>query len=646
MSKTIKVALTGDHLRTIGTTKPIAALEELIWNSLDADASHISVLFQENELGAVDKISIVDDGHGIRYQDIDSTFGKIGDSIKRKRFSPSGRLYHGKLGFGRYKVYSLGNQATWISTIKDNGDYSSFSISGENSNRKLYIVSEIEKNGKDQTGVELTIDQIVKESININSDIVKREILRKFASYLLANPKIKINFSREYLDPISLIEAKEDRSINVKHEEDEIAANIQIIRWNYHMKSEIFWCAEGGITYKVDEIRKRRGTNISCYVKSKYFEDAYSQNRIDILSMDQIFKILQKEVYDYINEYIRRESAKIVKDTIDNLRTKEIYPYKGDSTSSVEQYEREVFDVCASHIYEYIPGFEDSPHKTQQMTLNLVKEAIEQNPRSLKKILGEVLELSNEEKDKFAEVLDEIKLTSMINLSRLVSDRINTLNGFESLLFQTEELKTFKERSQLHKILDKEAWIFGEEWVIGASDRKLRTILKEHKKILGDSIEDDILDHDAINGLEQIPDLFFYRTTGDHDPNTFHHLIVELKRPSIKIGKNEIDQIVNYALTVSRTPAFDKSKTDWTFVLVNNELDDFAIEATTQQDRPKGLYHVSKDGKIHVWIRTWSEILQPIHGKLKYLKEEIEFQENSEKDIQYIKSKYPHLFGS
>ena len=41
-----------DFLEKITHAKPVHALAELIWNSLDADANRVDVLIEENELGA------------------------------------------------------------------------------------------------------------------------------------------------------------------------------------------------------------------------------------------------------------------------------------------------------------------------------------------------------------------------------------------------------------------------------------------------------------------------------------------------------------------------------------------------------------------------------------------------------------------
>lgn len=67
-----------DHLEKITRAKPVQALSELVWNGLDADAKRVSVTFQENDLGALDRVTIKDDGIGLPYTDAPERFRRLG----------------------------------------------------------------------------------------------------------------------------------------------------------------------------------------------------------------------------------------------------------------------------------------------------------------------------------------------------------------------------------------------------------------------------------------------------------------------------------------------------------------------------------------------------------------------------------------
>jgi hypothetical protein len=56
--------------------KPYIALSELIKNSYDADATNVSIHFENN------RIEIVDNGHGMNYKEFESFWMRVGSQHK------------------------------------------------------------------------------------------------------------------------------------------------------------------------------------------------------------------------------------------------------------------------------------------------------------------------------------------------------------------------------------------------------------------------------------------------------------------------------------------------------------------------------------------------------------------------------------
>ena len=114
--KTLQIQVQDDHLARIAQTrKPILALAELIWNAVDADATHIDVTLIENDLNGLKAIEVSDDGHGISYAEADELFSRLGGSWKRSRLYSieKKRILHGKEGRGRFRAFSLGRVVDW-----------------------------------------------------------------------------------------------------------------------------------------------------------------------------------------------------------------------------------------------------------------------------------------------------------------------------------------------------------------------------------------------------------------------------------------------------------------------------------------------------------------------------------------------------
>ena len=102
------VEVQSDFLAQITRAKPVQALAELIWNSLDADASNVDVFVEQNELGARSRIIVRDNGTGMEYEQAPALFRNLGGSWKRSgSTTKEGRFLHGQDGRGRFKVIGV-----------------------------------------------------------------------------------------------------------------------------------------------------------------------------------------------------------------------------------------------------------------------------------------------------------------------------------------------------------------------------------------------------------------------------------------------------------------------------------------------------------------------------------------------------------
>lgn len=73
-----------DFLQRQANAQPVAALAQLIWNGLDADATTIRVDFEDDKLGGMAKIIVTDDGHGIPHAEAPTLFRYLGGSWKAR----------------------------------------------------------------------------------------------------------------------------------------------------------------------------------------------------------------------------------------------------------------------------------------------------------------------------------------------------------------------------------------------------------------------------------------------------------------------------------------------------------------------------------------------------------------------------------
>jgi len=78
VDQTISVEVGEDHLAAFRRS-PRAAIAELIWNGLDADATEVSVEYELNAFDGVDAVTVRDNGTGMTPDDAAFGFRNFGN---------------------------------------------------------------------------------------------------------------------------------------------------------------------------------------------------------------------------------------------------------------------------------------------------------------------------------------------------------------------------------------------------------------------------------------------------------------------------------------------------------------------------------------------------------------------------------------
>ena len=173
-----RVQVAPDDIQRFAQCKPYSAIEEFIWNGLDAGGTRVEVAFQKRVAGdvleVIDAIEIRDFGEGVPLSRLEASFGNVGGSLKAtNRLTPEGRLRHGQFGRGRFTFLVLGSRATWTTTYRDNGTLWTYEITVDRSTPEYYEHTEPVAVTSGSTGTILRITQL--------SDGVK--VLRASAHY-------------------------------------------------------------------------------------------------------------------------------------------------------------------------------------------------------------------------------------------------------------------------------------------------------------------------------------------------------------------------------------------------------------------------------------------------------------------------------
>lgn len=170
----------------------------------------------------------------------------------------------------------------------------------------------------------------------------------------------------------------------------------------------------------------------------------------------------------------------------------------------------------------------------------------------------------------------------------------------------------------------------------------MKTVLAEHRQILGLPELDDQVPEAGCDDLKDVPDLLLWRQFLRGKRDEYEHLVIELKRPTVNISLEEIGQVKRYANKVLGNKHFDKAKTRWTFIALSDGIAQDAEEDVNQRDREPG--HVASGKQHDIWVRTWAEVIQSAKLRLNWLQERLQVAvaDNSE-GMAYLRKKFGHL---
>lgn len=638
--KAIQISPQQDFLERSWSAKPIDAVAELIWNGIDAGAKSIEVEYKTGPLFNLEKVVVRDDGAGIDSSKIQNLFGDIGNSWKQESAKCYGRILHGKKGEGRFKAFALGDSVSWHTCYKGSGSNKEYKILGV-SNPCSFEYSDV-TNSDSSTFTEVTISDI-KSCVQaaLCSEGALAIFGQIFSYYLYKNPDLNISINGEKIVPqnffsVLAIEKLEDvLSENGKN----YPVTLEILKWGHKVEKELCLCDSLGTELLSSRFNfPSKDLYFTVQLKSDYFRDLDNTGRLLLKELDPDIEELIAQAKEKTRGYIRAEIAKANAHIVARWKKDKIYPYEEKKElTPVEDAERQVFEIVGVNIENYLPNFEEADNKQKLFTFKLIAQAITNNPASLQKIITEVLSLSKEAQDDLADLLEFSPLANIIKSAKTIANRLDFLTGLKQLLFDKECKKTLLERDQLHKILEKEAWIFDENFALNVSEASLNKVLHAHLSALGKR-RDDESEVPLPDGRKGRVDLMLSLSIKPRTDQT-DHLIVELKRPSQKITPEILNQIENYALAVSSEEQFDSKRTHWKFIVVANEMDKYAKMKVNQKDRSSGLYFDGKDN-VEVWALTWAEVINNAEARLQYLKEALGYCSNDESAKKYLKEKH------
>lgn len=643
--KKISVEVQKDHLDKVAGGKPVPSIAELIWNSLDADSTVVEVFFKEGLINT-DQIIIKDNGHGIDYSEAEKLFSSLGGSWKKKQEKSKikKRFLHGQEGKGRFKAFALGRVVEWNIKYEEKGKIYEYKVYGKADNIKYFEISNPKEVAHKKTGVTVKISELHRHFKLLDADYAIEKLSPIFTIYLSKYTDCIIRIGGQKIDPNELILGRCEIDLpKTQYENIYYDCSLEIIEWKVITEREVQLCNSHG--FPLEKYNKQfRGIgdhSFTAYIKSEHITKLNEKGLLSLSELEPTLRPILEQARENIRDYFISKKLEDSKDLIDTWKNENVYPYHDITMNAIEEAERKVFDIVAINVSENIPEFDKIDHKAKAFQFRLLKQAIEKSPEELQMIVSEVLQLPEGKRGELAELLKETTLSSIISASKLVSDRLKFITGLENIVFNKDTRKVLKERSQLHKILAKNTWIFGDSFTLTVDDKSLTEVLIQHKEHLEEEI---IIDNPVtrMDGKTGIVDLMLSRAIGRNHPDEREHLVIELKAPKVPIGQKEIAQIESYAFAVSADERFRNINTKWTFCVISNSLSDYAKKKTKQTAYSHGVIHRSNDDGVDITIvvKTWSEIFQECKHRIQFIKDKLDLNIGSEQGLEHLRDKY------
>jgi hypothetical protein len=663
--QTLTIEVTQDHIdRLSKAKKPVLGIAELIWNGVDADATVVDVRLNRNGLGSLDSIEVIDNGLGITIVDAQEGFGHLGGSWKQHdhQTKREKRILHGRQGQGRFRAFALCECVEWDTTYLANGALAEYRIIGTSNDKRRFTITDETPSTRGGTGTTATLTNLIPQQTSLDSAKAVPELNKLFALYLKQYPQVRLSYDGDAVDPSILEDTRTTYSLPAFTTEDGRTheVTLTIIEWNIDIERGLYLCTEGGFTLReLPPGIHAPGYRFTAYLSSKLLEEMEEDGTIEMEEFTDLRKLLDITKDQLRRHFLHRDAEK-ASGVVEQWKHEDIYPYAGEPKDIIEETERQVFDVVAVNLDAYVEDFKESKPHSKKLTFTLLRYALESNPSSLNFILEQVVGLPKKMQDEFAALLQKTSLIAMINASKIVTERLDFLKGLEYLLYDPQSRATLKERSQLHKLISRNTWIFGDEFYLVNNDESLTNVLRKHVQNVAFEVDLDtpVLREDGSTGvvdigLSNVPpeseegmDVIVSKILERHPSEGKHHLVIELKRPSQNVTSEVIGQVRSYAFAVAADERFQNVRTNWTFWALSNKMNEQAQLESQMENQPQGVVYQSKadarrNYNMTIWAKSWSEIIYECTTRLKFFQDRLNYNASQSSGRKYLREAYP-----
>lgn len=628
------------ELTSIGIKKvlnkytPQRAISEYIWNGYDANATEVKIEINfETTYNSIISVDIEDNGDGIVYEELSVIFKRFYESQKSVAQSIDSRFSRGKNGYGRFTFFKLCKQAKWFTTYKKEGSLFSYEITMVSDNLSNYTSTDPQNCTELNTGTKVVFGDFSDSELSKEwvYSILIPYLKSEFAWYFKVYPNKKLIINNELLDCSSIIADSDFFDIPVELADiDSELFHCTYFQWSVKPQDEYsrfyFMDSNGNLKEQRTTLLNKKGDSFwhSVLVKSTFFNHFtdYSVNDGKDLFSSLPERKIMKALVEQLNDYLKNKRRPFLKSQanilVDKYENDRIFDFIGSTPWELNR--KSYLQAFIRELYEVEPAIFLKLNESQKkIFIRLLDQVMDtDNNGSLFTILGEIIELEEEDRTRFASILESTRLKNVISTIQLIEDRLKTLNNLRSVNFD-HTLKA-GEVAHLQKLIEYHYWIFGEEYrFVCAEEVKFQEALERYHYALRGVSEKEYLKHP-----DKYKEMDLFITGKEHRDGKPSNLVIEIKNPTTvpSMKMEQYGQINTYMNLIMKEEAFNANDEYWTFMLIGLKIDDVIVNQ--MRNKQSGL--CIDENHFRLYVKTWSQVLNEAEDRMNYLIEKLKLE--------------------
>ncbi|GIF75160.1 hypothetical protein Asi02nite_46780 [Asanoa siamensis] len=547
---------------------PLGAVKELIWNALDADATRVDVVLHRSPLGAVERVTVRDDGTGMAPEALAAAFDRIGGSWKKWTAGTllKQRTLHGSNGQGRLRAYALGDHIRWTTVADGVGGRSRTEVAAHAGARNDFLIGDSVPT-REATGT--LVEAWGKQSPRLDRLPLRanhRRLTTELAPYLTAYPEVSVVYDGVAVDPRTSVRHTSVYPLTFAGGD----AQLKVIEWSAAVDRELHLCDGGGIPVgTVDAGIRAPGFDFTAYVLWPPMAEHVSDVHLGEGHDSEVTALLAV-AREQLRAHFRSRDDDRRRELVQRWQAEGSYPYDDAAAGP----DRATFDLVATAVHRHIPRRGNQ----RRATLALLREVVRARPERVAAVLDEIFKLSDDDRGQLDRILGD---TRGIRAAATVGDRL-------AAIATLRRLRT-ADPDRLGAVLAEHTWVFGERHGLLTADRQLDAVVDRHAG----------------------PDLLLARARREHERR--QHLVVGTVDTA---GAKELTQLVSYAEAVAGDAGFRGIRVDWDVWLLAGRVDDDLRPAVRDPHRPRGCV-LDRVG-LRVWVRDWAEVLNECTDRVRF----------------------------